>query len=361
MKKQILLLMVSFFSLALNAQLLLNETFNYNATRLANLPGDPAASATNNLVHVWYNTGKTADSNSASISIDNEPLYYQGYINSGIGKSAKIDWGGSGANTRVDVMRFIPFENRISAAGNVLYYSFLLNVENIRSFSTSAGADANDWRDVLCVTEGGSEVLGNSFRGRFFLQQDIDDPNVIRYTISKNTAFTSSIVPDAFGVLNASQTYLMVIKQTFTGAANCKVEVMHNPVIAGTEPSTGWINGSAADVNTFSGTYGISIRRRNLGSTAKVLIGGLRIARTYGEAVGFTSGLKSPVETKIFAENNTIVTPDAGKLRVYSLTGTELINSFTDGRYKSRLTSGMYLVQFTDKSGAFASAKLMIQ
>jgi len=361
MKKQILLVLVSLLTATLSAQLYLNETFNYNTSILASRQGDPAANADNPQVGVWFNTGKTADSNSGSLAIDGESLFYTGYLNSGAGKSVRIDWGGAGTNIRVDVVRFLDFNQRISGAGRMLYYAFMMNIENIQSFSS--GIDNNfDWRDVLCITEGGSNILGNSFRGRFFLRQNPDDPTKVRYTISKNTPFTSTVVPDAEGEINVGQTYLFVIRQTFTGDANCKVEVIHNPEIAANEPATGWINGRIADTNTFGGTYGVALRRRNLGSNAKVFISGLRVAATYGEAVGFTTatGIISHADSKIYADNNTIMTPQAGNIRVYSLTGAELINSNTNGRFNSQLSAGMYLLRFTDKSGAVSSAKLMI-
>ena len=360
MKKLILLFLLSAFIFSAEAQLLMNETFNYSTSVLAGKPGDPPANADNPDVHVWYNTGKTSDSNSGSIAIDPEPLYYGEYVNSGIGKSAKIDWGGAGTNTRVDVIRFISHAEKVSGADKKLYYAFMMNVENVRSFS--AGADANDWRDVLCVTEGGSDVLGNSFRGRFFLQQDAEDPFTVRYSISKNTAFTSSVEPDAVGTISAGQTYLFVIRQTFTGDNTCKVEVIHNPEISGSEPATGWINGKVSDVNTFGGTYGVALRRRNLGSSANVLIGGLRVARTYAEAVGFTSGLFNARDNhNIHLVGNSIVTGDAGKLKVYSLSGSELISTQTDGRYTVNLASGNYLVRFTDRSGVVSSNKIQIR
>jgi hypothetical protein len=359
MKKQILLVMVSLFAVSLSAQLYLNETFNYSTSILASRPGDPPANADNPQVGVWFNTGKTADSNSASLAIDGEPLYYTGYMNSGAGKSVRIDWGGAGANTRVDVVRFIAHDQKVSGVGKKLYYAFMMNIENIQSFS--AGADNYDWRDVLCVTEGGNDILGNSFRGRFFLKQDPEDPSKVKYSISKNTAFTSAVLPDAEGEIAVGQTYLFVIRQTFTGDATCKVEVMHNPEIAANEPESGWINGKTSDVNTFGGTYGVALRRRNLGSNAKMFVSGLRVAATYGEAVGFTSGISTPAEAKIYADNKTIVTPVEGNIRVYSLTGAELINATSNGRYNSQLSAGMYLVHFTDQSGAVSSAKLMIQ
>lgn len=360
MKKLILLISLSVFVFNTEAQLLMNETFNSSSTMLASKPGDPPANADNPDVHVWYNTGKTSDSNSGSLAIEPEPLYYGDYINSGVGKRALINWGGSGANNRVDVIRFISHDEKISGTGKLLYYAFMMNVENIRSFS--GGADANDWRDVLCVTEGGNNILGNSFRGRFFLKQDAEDPSKIYYSISKNTAFTSAAEPDAFGTIAAGQTYLFVIRQTFTGDQACKVEVMHNPALAATEPASGWINGKTSDTNTFGGTYGVALRRRNLGSEAKVLIGGLRVAKTYADAVGVATGLHDVSNHhNIHVNANTIITGEAGQLKVYSLSGTELVSVLVDGSYTSNLNNGLYIVRFTDTQGTVSSAKIQIR
>lgn len=359
MKKLILLVSLTVFFLNANSQLLLNETFNYSTATLASQPGDPAANADNTDVHVWYNTGKTSDSNSESLTIDSEPLYYVGYINSGEGKSVKIDWAGGGTNKRIDVVRFLPHSEKISKAGNYLYYAFMMNVENGQS--TSSGVDANDWRDVFCIAEGGNDLLGNSFRGRLFIQQDPENEGMVKYSISKNTAFSSQAVPDAFGSISAGQTYLFVIKQTFTGDATCKVEVMHNPEISATEPATGWINGKESDTNTFGGTYGVALRRRDLGSQAKILIGGLRVAKTYAEAVGLTTGIFTVRDHhNIHLADNTIVTGEMGKLTVYSMTGSELISAQTDGRYNINLQMGNYIVRFIDNSGVVSSTKLQI-
>lgn len=360
MKRLILLVLLTAFIASAEAQLLMNETFNYTSSLLASKPGDPPANADNADVHVWYNTGKTSDSNSGSLGIDPEPLYYGEYINSGVGKSALINWGGAGTNTRVDVVRFINHDEKVSGTDKKLYYAFMMNVGNIRSFSS--GADANDWRDVLCVTEGGSNILGNSFRGRFFLKQDAEDPSKIYYSISKNTAFTSSLEPDAVGTISGGQTYLFVIRQTFTGDATCKVEVIHNPAISASEPGTGWINGRAADTNTFGGTYGVALRRRNLGSEAKVNIGGLRVARTYADAVGMTTGLFDVRNShNIHVVGGEIVTGEAGMLKVYSLAGCELVSAQTNGRLATQLSAGNYIVRFTDVDGAVSSAKVLIR
>ena len=360
MKKLILLIIAVSFVSFTKAQLLLNETFNYSSTKLANVAGDPNTSATNNLVGVWYNTGKAADSNSASIALDSEPLYYTGYINSGIGKSAKIDNAGSGGNTRVDVVRFVSMAEKVTTG--TLYYAFLLNVGDFKSWSTTASAEENGWRDIFTLAEGGSDVLGNSFRGRFFVQQDAEDASKINYTIVKNTSISSTLLPTNQGFFSAGQTHLIVIKQTFTGDATCKVEVIANPAISATEPTSGWINGYPTDANTFGGTYGIGIRRRNLANSANAFISGIRIAKTYGEAVGATTGLGLLYsDNMIKLVGKSILTENSGSICVYNLNGAEVLNARTQGQLETNLSNGIYLVKFVDKLGNTSTAKISIK
>jgi hypothetical protein len=347
----------------------LNETFNYSTPKLAGVSGDPNTSATNNTLNVWYSTGKPADSNSASFSFS-DPIYYNNYISSGIVKSVIIDNAGSGANLRTDVYRFLPYTSKLNGPGSTtpnytgnLYYSFLLNVTNAGSYATSTSTEGNDWRDIFLVCEGGTDVLGNAIRGRFFIKQDALDASVIHYSISKNTSFSSSVVPTNEGTFPANQTCLFVIRQSFTGTSGT-VEVILNPAISTTEPTTGWINGFPTDANTFAGTYGIGIRRRNLGSAASMLLGGVRVAKTWSDVMfGTISGI-SQVEMNsknITTIEKSILTNQTGNIKVYNLTGSEILSAKTEGKLATSLSTGLYLVRFVGVDGKVESAKVEIK
>ena len=374
MKKLILLFSVGMgFILNSNAQLLFNETFNYSSSTLASVAGDPATDATNNLTYVWYKSGKTSDSNSGSFSFS-DPLFYTDYITSGVGKSVVIDNAGAGTNTRVDVVRFVPNANKFAlstassnAYAGYLYYSFMITVNDATSYSTSGGTEGTDWRDVFCIAEGGSDVLGNSFRGRFFIKQDATDPALIDYSICKNTSFSSTTPPDNSGTFPKGQNCLVVIRQNFIVDATTNptgtVEVIVNPTISATEPTSGWINGKPSDTNTFGGTYGVAIRRRNLGSTANIQIGGLRVAKTWNDVLyGTLSGVKNPsVDNNIWMNGKNIMTQQKGMLKVYNLSGAELISAQTEGSLATTLAKGVYLVRFNGNDGSTNASKILIQ
>ncbi len=360
MKKIFLLFAFIAFVFGTNAQVLLNETFDYSTSKLAGEPGDPPANADNTKVGVWYKSGKTGDSSSESLVLEPEALYYEGYINSEVGKSVIIDNGGDGSNTRIDVVRFIDHANKFRGGGFSLYYAFMMNVEDIHSFSGGEDGKA-DWRDIVVVAEGGNDVLGNSLRGRFYLRHDPEDPYTIYYTISKNTNFTASVDPESFGIISPGETNLFIIKQTFTDDTNCQIEVTHNPEIGPNEP-TEWVNGNSTDANTFAGTYGFGLRRRNLSSTAKISIGGLRIAKSFADVVGFTSGVKNLYDNhNIYVSGKDIVTNHAGNLKIYTLAGNEVVSTYTEGRFATDLNTGLYIVSFTDLNGLVSSVKIQVK
>lgn len=343
-------------AIAVNAQVLLDETFDYGTTTLATVAGDPTASATANALHTWYKSGKPGDSNSGSIAISNTPLSYSGYTSSGKGKAAEITNAGAGTNTRIDVVRFVNHDDKIKTG--VIYYAFMLNASNMNSVSGD-GVEGTDWRDIFVIAEGGSDVLGNSLRGRLFLKQDPDDASKIYYSVSKNTAFSSSVIPDAQGEIAANQTYLFVLRQTFE---NNKLEVIVNPALE-TEPSAGWIDGRTSDSNTFGGTYGLGIRRRNLANSANVLIGGIRVAQTWKDVIGSVgTGISDNQATKnnILVSGSTIITK-AGSVKVINLAGAEVINQATTGNLATGLSNGLYIAQFTDADGNVTTQKILIK
>jgi len=362
MKKLFFLFIAAIFIFSAKAQLLLNENFDYNSSQLCNVAGDPNANADPyNLVGVWYNTGKSSDSNtSLSLIIDAEPQFYPGYINSGLGKSVKITNLGAGTNTRAEVCRFIEHANKIKTGK--LYYAFLMMVNDVHTWDNTNGVDANEWRDVFCVAEGGSDLPGNSYRGRLFLQQDPDNPSMIKYTICKNTSFTTAAPPDAYGTINAGQTYLFVIRQIFTGDGTCTVEVITNPAISATEPTTGWINGKPGDTNTFGGTYAVALRDRSLGNAADIRVSGLRVAYSYADAVGVSTGVKDiSTENTIKVLSKSIVTGKAGIVKVYNFAGKEVLSANTTGSLETNLNNGFYLIRFVSANGEISSAKVEVK
>ena len=158
----------------------------------------------------------------------------------------------------------------------------------------------------------------------------------------------------------------MVIRQNFlidaTTNPSGTVEVIINPVISNTEPTSGWLNGTPGDANTFGGTYGVAIRRRALGSTASMLIGGLRVAQTWQDVVGLVSGLSqlNKDNNGISSLGKTIVTNESGSLKVFNLAVAEMLHAKTTGKLETSLQKGLYLVRFTGVDGKTASGKVAL-
>jgi hypothetical protein len=190
---------------------------------------------------------------------------------------------------------------------------------------------------------------------------------LIDYSICKNTSFSSTLAPTNSGTFAKGQNCLVVIRQNFIVDATTNptgtVEVIVNPAISTTEPTSGWINGYPGDTNTFGGTYGVAIRRRNLGSNANILIGGLRVAKTWNDLLyGTLSGVKNPsVNNNIWTNGKNILTQQKGLLKVYNLSGAELISAQTEGSLATTLAKGVYLVRFNGNDGSTNASKILIQ
>ena len=365
MKKTFTFLMAISIVLGLQAQVYLEETFNYSTTRLASLPGDPRTGENSTqfegfdpVIGTWYQSSNTGQSLDGSVShlIGEYPLYYEGYIASDKGKSVVIKDDVKNMQ-RVDVMRF---SETIITTGEV-YYAFLLNVTDFKTYSGGTASETNyEWRDVFVLCDGAGKNVGQRLRGRFFIRQEGN--NTIEYTISKNANFEKmdGAQPEAKGSVSLGDTHLFIIKQTFTGDATCKLEVIANPIINETEPTTGWISHQNSD--TYNGAFGVGIRHRWLATSAEATLGGLRVARTWGEVLGLTDGLSSiSVDKDIYANGKTIVTGRPGTAKVFNITGQEIISTQINGQLATDLSTGIYIVRFTDEAGKITSSKVIIK
>ena len=365
MKKTFTFLMAVSIVLGLQAQVFLNETFNYSTERLASQLGDPRTENVNpptQLPFVWYQTSNAGQSpdNSVSHLIGDYPLYYEGYISSEAGKSVIIN-DADKTMQRVDVVRFFETNSEVIKDG-VMYYAFMLNVADFKTHTSGAGDVNNEWRDIIVLCDGTGYNVGQRLRGRFFIRQEGN--NTVEYTISKNTNYEKmdGAQPVNKGSVSLGDTHLFIIKQTLTGGADCTLEVIANPALTATEPATGWINGNPGDTNEFNGAFGIGIRHRWLAASAEATLGGLRVARTWSEVLGLTNGLSSiNVDKDIYANGKTIVTGRPGTARIFNITGQEIISTQIKGQLDTDLNTGIYIVRFTDEAGKITSAKVIIK
>jgi len=62
----------------------------------------------------------------------------------------------------------------------------------------------------------------------------------------------------------------------------------------------------------------------------------------------------------IYAENKTIISNTSGQLKVYSLSGVEVLSAKIEGKLQTQLSSGLYIVRLIDNDGINSVAKIQL-
>jgi hypothetical protein len=225
-----------------------------------------------------------------TIFVASGSLNYTGYPSSGIGNHVSID-GGSGSREDVNVGIDSIYNN-----GDVLYYSFLVNV-----------ASASTTQDYFIhIGNRASPTVFTSFSARVFLQ---DVSGNLRFGISNSS---SSFI---IGTTNFSYgtTYLIFVKYTINtgGADECKLWVFSSGV-----PLSEILAGTPEVTNNATNGQDIidAIALRQGGQTYSALVDGIRVSTQWSDLV--------PVEFTSFSS-----TFDGYDVILNWSTATELNNS----------------------------------
>lgn len=347
MKKQILLLVFISLAATLSSQVFI-ENFE-TATVNGNLEG----------YNGWYVSLKSGDNYGVSPKIDEYPLFYTNYPGSNIGHVAVLDSaiGAVSTTQRISTKKivFAPGDTlKASATGVKIYSAFLVNINPVsyRSF-----------RDFFNY-EG--SATSSMTRGRVFAKNNTAGTEVA-FAVTKNSSSTTDF--DAASTttlgltLGTGVNHLLVLKyEVVEGASNDVLTLYVNPDPTKTEAEqTNKL--TAPDTQTDYGTtawLGINLRQRAVGAQ----IGGIRVGRSWDAVVmGKTSGVNRTETNRhnIFVTGNQIVTGAAGQLRVFLISGAEVIKTQVTGQYTHNLSAGTYLVNFTDNQGVVSATKLLIQ
>lgn len=347
MKKQFLLFVFVTLAASLSSQVFI-ENFE-TATVNGNLEG----------YNGWYVSLKSGDNYGVSPKIDEYPLFYTNYPGSNIGHVAVLDSaiGAASSTQRISTKKivFAPGDTlKASAAGIKFYSAFLVNINPVsyRSF-----------RDFFNY-EG--SATSSMTRGRIFAKNNTDGSEVA-FAVTKNSSSSADF--DAASTtmlgltLSTGVNHLLVLKyEVVADASNDILTLYVNPDPTKTEAEqTNKL--TAPDTQTDYGTtawLGINLRQRGVGAQ----IGGIRVGRSWDEVVmGKTSGVNQPDANRhnIFVTGNQIVTGVSGQLRVFSLSGAEVINAEVKGQYTHGLSAGTYLINFTDNQGVVSATKLLIR
>lgn len=351
MKKLILLIAICTAALAVNAQVFI-ENFE-TATVNGNLEG----------YNNWYVSPKAADAHGVSPKIDEFPLFYTNYPGSNIGHVAVLDSVIGSVNNstgpqgqRISTRRIIFSQNdtlKVPTTG-AIYAAFIVNIDPVSYRS---------YRDFF--TFEGSE--GNSFtRGRVFAKNNAAGTEVL-FTVSKNSSAAADLDAKSSSTLGLTLgtgiNHLLVAKYEITeGESNDVITLFINPDPTKNEvQQTNKVSTTDSQSDYSTGTaMKINLRQRGIGAQ----VGGIRVGKSWEAVVmGQASGLNQPQSNfhNIYSSDKDIISGIEGQLKVYSLSGVELLSAKTDGKFTTKLNSGLYLVRFTDNSGISSFAKIRIQ
>lgn len=276
------LLLTALFALAtitVNAELLLNENFDYAAGELYGNGG-------------WW---KFASNPEAPIQLVTPALVYTGYQNSPVGKSVQLVATASGQ----DLYRV--FEPAVGEGS--LYVSFLINVTSAEGITD---ANAAYFFSLIPQTKAGLKDNGSgSEYARLYAYWSSEGK--YRLGVSRNNTTLATTTEE----YDYSTTYLVVVKYTFVeGATNDIVALYVNPASAA-EPAVATALYNQTSGGDASATYGglTAVELRQGATATKVApvftLDALRVATTWAELFEEMGGgdTPEPVQTPAITVN----------------------------------------------------------
>ncbi|MEA4985075.1 hypothetical protein SDC9_32277 [bioreactor metagenome] len=356
----------------LQAQLLLEENFDYDANRVLILD---AIANSDNFDGV---TGWSTQSNSASgtncFNIEDGALTYNGYAGSGIGNSLKYN-GDAGQGV------FKLFSKNVRN-DSVVYVSFLINFPNT---AVSGG-------DYFVGIKMEPSATSTNWGGRLFASVDPTYPGEeVSLGINKMSGGATTWVNAVTGpFLAANTTHLLVVKYHVgvlngtsaaeeAGKFDDVMSLYVNPALNGSEPVTPDLIHQDANQNdlyrytqsglVFGGARGLYLRASAAGNAPAYTIDGIRVGLTWEEVLPAPNGLKNASATNFsyrMDDKHIVVTAsnfNYDRFELNSLSGQCVLSGSLvekNGRIDaSSLHPGVYILSL--QGNQRASAKIIIR
>ncbi len=257
MKKMILIGLLSMMAIGLNAQSLLTEDFNYSGPLLSN--------------------GWSLHSGSTSPILTTDGLTYVGYPGSGIGNAANVTGSSDDVN--------IPLIDSVYTPGESVYLSALVNVTELVSPQTGGY--------FLHLGNRNSANSFSAFAARVFVKTTA--AGVVNFGVSNASIGFYGATGFALNT-----TYLIIVKYTITLAPAA------NPTSIWVLPAGIPVSEAAAGTAEFSGDMAHSAKTDTIDAVGirqstnipDVIVDGLRVSKSWSEAVGLPVELSSFTATK---------------------------------------------------------------
>ncbi|MFZ4455950.1 MAG: hypothetical protein ACOYOT_06990 [Bacteroidales bacterium] len=305
---------------------LLDETFNYSVTNLAN-------EAT------WTTAGTLTTGTGRNILLP-ALTYSDGsnsYILSGVGKTMNAD-----ITSTTDYKSYKSFGNTVSSGSIYLTFMYKAGVSQSQTASevfglaTGTSAGAKVWAGKGTIST--SNYRFGTTRGS---------------TTSGDVKWSTTEYSDANAVI------LIVLKYDFATSTS---SIFLNPTLGSSnEPTADISDNTSATIRTSLNNLWL----RNTGSSnAKYNVGGARVSTTWGDAVAKNIATKLAIQTSstlVTSYRKTIFASEVGSIRVYNLQGTQLLQAEGVNSVETNLATGFYIVQFTNSVGGKVVQKIAIR
>lgn len=313
-----LLILVVLLSPYINAQLVLEENFNYPA-------GDSLG------LHGWVSF---SGGNTNYLNVVSPGLTYTNYPSSGIGNAARVLNFGQDA--------YKEFSDTI--ASNSAFLAFMVKIDS---------AKTGDY--FLAFLPSNSTTF---YTGRVYAK---DSAGGIAFGVSKSSSSSGPVVYTP-AVYQYNTTYLLVLKYKFISGTNTDDEtslfVFTSPALPTTEPSVPTVGPVLGTVNDAVDLYRVALRQGSSSSSPTLFIDGIRATKSWGNIVTSLKNISinNPENFKLFQNypnpfNPTTIIkfslPVNGfvNLKIYDMLGKEIQTLVS-----RNLSSGTYEYNYSSKS-----------
>lgn len=223
--------------------------------------------------------------------------------------------------------------------GKAFYLSALLNFSAVTTEGFFMSFD-NSW-------------LGNYLRGKVYIKAATEGFQIGLIFGNTGTATYASTI------YSYNQSHLIVLKFTPLSSGTESASLYIDPKIGSTTEPTPTV--SVSDAAALKYIRAISIRQ-NAGNAGK--IAGLRFCDNWADAVkgeGFTTVNSTKTNTiNIALSGKTIIASKTGKIQVYNLQGSKILEAQAVNQLKTNLPYGLYIVRFIHDNGDLTTLKATI-
>ena len=305
---------------------LMDETFNYSATNLAN--------------EATWTTAGTLTTGTGRNIVSSALTYSDGtnaYILSGTGKTMNAD-----ISSTTDYKSYKGFGSTVSSGSIYLTFMYKAGVAQAQTSSEVFGL-----------------ATGTSAGAQVWVGKGSISTSNYRFGTTRGSTTGTDVKWGATEFADVNAVILVVLKYDFTTSTS---SIFLNPTLGSASEPT------AETSDNTSTTTRSSLNNlwfRNTGSSsAKYNVGGARVSTTWTDAVAknIATKLVNPTSSiSVTSYGKTIFASEVGTMRIYNLQGSQVLLAEKVNNVDTHLTTGFYIVQFTSETGQKTVQKIAIR